>query len=99
MTGTALDARWWSVTHYDKHGFLVANPANIWSFSGASISEAEKGGWRVAIRPSKPETGHWLPSAYGEGFELTLRMYNPGPGFRAAPTRASLPVITRGACA
>jgi hypothetical protein len=98
MTGKALDARWWSVTYYDRKGFLVANPANIWSFSGASVSQAEMNGWRVTIGPEKAE-GHWLPSAKGKGFELTLRMYNPGNGFRAAPDKAVLPKIEKERCA
>lgn len=98
MTGTAIDARWWSVTYYDAKGYLVANPANIWSFSGASLSPEEGLKWRATISPTKPDTGHWLPSAKGQKFELTLRMYNPGETFRAAPARAALPVITREAC-
>lgn len=98
MTGKALDARWWSITYYDTKGFLVANPANIWSFSGTSVTPAEKDGWRVTIGPDKAE-GHWLPSARGQGFELTLRMYNPGGGFRAAPDRADLPVLKKERCA
>jgi hypothetical protein len=98
MTGKALDARWWSVTYYDRNGYLVANPANIWSFSGASIAPAEQQGWKVTIGPDKPE-GHWLPSAKGQAFELTLRMYNPGPGFRAAPKGLALPVVKRERCA
>lgn len=98
MTGKPLDARWWSVTYYDKKGFLVANPANIWSFSGASITPAEAQGWRVTIGPDKAE-GHWLPSARGQGFELTLRMYNPGSGFRTAPGEAKLPFLKKERCA
>ena len=98
MTCKALDARWWSVTYYDKKGFLVANPANIWSFSGASVPPAESNGWRVTIGPEKVE-GHWLPSAKGQGFELTLRMYNPGNGFRAAPDKAELPKLNKERCA
>lgn len=98
MTGRALDARWWSVTYYDRKGYLVANPANIWSFSGAAITPAEQQAWRVTIGPDKAE-GHWLPSAKGQGFELTLRMYNPGTGFRAAPKDAVLPVLKKERCA
>ena len=98
MTGKPLDARWWSVTYYDRKGYLVANPANIWSFSGASITPVEHQGWRVTIGPDKAE-GHWLPSAKGQGFELTLRMYNPGNGFRAAPKNAVLPVLKKEHCA
>ena len=97
--GGALDARWWSVTYYDRKGYLVANPANIWSFSGASLTEADKGNWRVAITPDKPDAGHWLPSRKGQPFNLTLRMYNPGEGFRNAPDKAALPSILREACA
>lgn len=99
MTGPALDARWWSVTYYDKAGYLVANPANIWSFSGAAISEAEEAGWRVTVGADKPAQGHWLPAKKGQNFDLTLRMYNPGPGFRASPERSPLPVLKREACA
>ena len=98
MTGKALDARWWSVTYYDRKGFLVANPANIWSFSGASVPPAELDGWRVTIAPEKAE-GHWLPSAKGQEFELTLRMYNPGKAFRAAPDKAELPRLKKERCA
>jgi len=98
MTGRALDARWWSVTYYDRNGYLVANPPNIWSFSGASITPAEQQGWKVTIGPDKAGE-HWLPSAKGQGFELTLRMYNPGAGFRAAPKDAVLPALKRERCA
>lgn len=99
MTGKALDARWWSVTFYDRKGYLVGNDARIWSFSGASITPAEKAGWTVTIAPTKPASGHWLPSAKGEGFELTLRMYNPGPGFMKDPAAAALPALKKEGCA
>ena len=99
MTGTALDARWWSVTYYDKAGYLVTNPANIWSFSGAKISKEEASSWRLVIGPGKPADGHWLPSKMGQAFDLTLRMYNPGGSFRADPAKAALPSLRRGACA
>lgn len=99
LTGKALDARWWSVTYYDKAGFLVANPANLWSFSGTAISEVERAGWRVTISPAKPAAGHWLPSAKGQDFDLTLRLYNPGSSFRQAPDKAALPALKREGCA
>ncbi len=98
MSGGTIDARWWSVTYYDKAGYLVANSADIWSFSGASVLPQEKDGWTVTISPVKAG-GHWLPSAKGQGFDLTLRMYNPGDGFRAAPEKAALPTLKKGECA
>ncbi len=99
MTGKALDSRWWSVTYYDRQGYLVANPARIWSFSGAAITPEEKQGWKVVISPAKPASGHWLPGAKGQGFELTLRMYNPGPEFMKDPKAAELPVLKKEGCA
>lgn len=99
MTGKALDSRWWSVTYYDRQGYLVANPARLFSFSGAAVTPDEKPGWKVTIGPNKPPSGHWLPSAKGQGFELTLRMYNPGVAFMKEPKAAELPVLKREDCA
>lgn len=99
LTGKALDSRWWSVTFYDRDGYLVSNDARIWSFSGASITPEEKAGWKVTISPAKPASGHWLPSAKGQPFELTLRMYNPGPAFVKDPKTAELPVLKKEGCA
>lgn len=99
LAGKALDSRWWSVTLYDREGYLIANSANIWSFSGAAISPEEMAGWMVRISPGKPATGHWLPSAKGQAFELTLRMYNPGPAVTKDPKAAELPVLKKEGCA
>jgi hypothetical protein len=64
MTGAALDARWWSVTVYDTAGYLMPNALNAWSFNGAAISEAEKGGWRVEVGP---QTACQRPLAANDG--------------------------------
>lgn len=98
LSGTPLDTRWWSVTLYDTAGYLVPHPAHIWSVNGATVALDEKGEWSVAIAPGKPVTGAWLPSPRGQPFHLTLRMYNPGEGFRANPARAALPSIVKEGC-
>lgn len=99
LSGKALDSRWWSVTLYDSNGYLQANKAGIWSFSGASLSADEaQNGWQVTLAPTQPATGHWLPSLPGQPFELTLRMYNPGPNFMKTPSTAPLPVLTKERC-
>lgn len=99
LRGKALDSRWWSVTAYDRQGYLVANDARIWSFSGASITPEEKAGWTVTIGPVKPASGHWLPSTRGARFTLTLRIYNPGAAFMKDPAAAALPVLKKEGCA
>lgn len=98
LSGAPLDARWWSVTIYDVAGYLVANPANIWSVNGANVAIDPGGKWRVTIAPEKPVEGAWLPGIKGQPFHLTLRMYNPGKGFRADPAKASLPHIVKEGC-
>lgn len=98
LSGTPLDARWWSVTIYDEAGYLVANPANIWSVNGANVALDAKGEWRVTIAPVKPVAGAWLPGTKGQPFHLTLRMYNPGKSFRADPAKAVLPRIVKEGC-
>lgn len=98
LSGTPLDARWWSVTLYDAAGYLVANDAKIWSVNGANVALDANGKWRVTIAPARPVEGAWLPGTAGQPFHLTLRLYNPGPAFRADPTRAALPRIVKEGC-
>ncbi|MDZ3831318.1 MAG: DUF1214 domain-containing protein [Sphingopyxis sp.] len=98
LSGRPLDARWWSVTLYDTGGYLVANEAGIWSVNGANVALDGKGEWHVAIAPDKPGGDAWLPGTRGRKFHLTLRMYNPGDGFRADPAQAALPHIVKEGC-
>lgn len=98
LSGTPLDARWWSVTVYNDTGYLVDNPAGVWSVNGANVALDADGAWRVVISPDKPADAAWLPGVKGEPFQLTLRMYNPGAAFRADPTKAVLPKIVKEGC-
>jgi hypothetical protein len=98
LSGLPLDTRWWSVTLYDVKGYLTPHPARIWSVNGAAVDLDDKGEWNVAIAPDKPASGAWLPSTRGQPYHLTLRMYNPGEDFRAAPAKAALPSIVKEGC-
>lgn len=98
LSGAPLDARWWSVTVYDDKGYLVDNPARVWSVNGANVALDAKGEWRVTISPDKPDGAAWLPGIKGQSFQLTLRMYNPGDAFRANPEKAALPRIVKEGC-
>lgn len=98
LSGTPLDARWWSVTVYNDTGYLVDNPAGVWSVNGANVALDADGAWRVVISPDKLADAAWLPGVKGEPFQLTLRMYNPGAAFRADPTKAVLPKIVKEGC-
>ncbi|KTE14303.1 DUF1214 domain-containing protein [Sphingopyxis sp. H115] len=98
LSGAPLDARWWSITVYDDSGYLVDNPARLWSVNGANVALDTKNEWRVTISPNKPKGAAWLPVIKGRAFQLTLRMYNPGDAFRAAPEKATLPRLVKEAC-
>ena len=98
LSGKPLDARWWSVTVYDAEGYLVDNPGRVWSVNGANVALDAKGEWRVSISSDKPQDAAWLPGIKDQPFQLTLRMYNPGPAFRADPFKAMLPRIVKESC-
>ena len=98
LSGKPLDARWWSVTVYDDEGYLVDNSGRLWSVNGANVALDDKSEWRVTIAPDQPADTAWLPGVKGQNFQLTLRMYNPGPAFRADPERAALPQLVMEGC-
>ncbi|OYY66387.1 DUF1214 domain-containing protein [Sphingomonas sp. 28-62-11] len=98
LTGGALPAKWWSVTLYDRAGYLVPNPAEIYSVGSASLSPAEAARWAVTIAPTK-QPGRWLPTGNPAPFELTMRAYLPADRGKGDFTRAQLPQIKRERCA
>ncbi|WP_052216084.1 DUF1214 domain-containing protein [Sphingomonas sp. ERG5] len=98
VMGGALPVKWWSLTLYDPQGYLVANPANIWSIGSAALPAAEQGQWLVTIAPDK-QVGYWLPTGRPGRFELTLRAYLPADRGAGDFTRDQLPSIVREGCA
>lgn len=98
ITGGALPTRWWSLTLYDRAGYLVPNAAGIYSLGSASLPAAEASRWTVFAAPDR-QPGHWLPTARIARFELTLRAYLPADGGTGNFTAAQLPSITRESCA
>ncbi len=88
---------WWSLTLYDRQGYLVANPANIWSIGSAALPEEEKNDWSVIVSPVR-EQGHWLPTGGIERFALTLRIYLPDQGPPSGPPFEGLPLIGKLDC-
>lgn len=98
VTGSEGGGAWWSLTLYDRDGYLVANRPGTYSVGSAAIPPAERRAWDVAIAPV-PQPGRWLPTGGIERFELTLRVYLPADGGRGNLPRARLPRIRRLDCA
>lgn len=97
VTGGAIDARWWSLTLYDSAGYLIPNPASVYSVGSAAIPPEEKTNWTVDI--ARQRTGaHWIAMPDGQPFELTLRAYHPSRELLAKRGSVPLPRIERGEC-
>lgn len=97
VTGGALPAKWWSLTLYDRTGYLVPNPANIYSVGSMRLSPAEATNWTVLIAPDR-QPGRWLPTGTAAPFELTLRAYLPKDRGKGDFSAAQLPHIKRERC-
>lgn len=98
INGGAVPGRWWSLTLYDAHGYLVANAANRFSVPSAALAAAERGTWTISVAPDR-QPGHWLPTGGVDSFALTLRAYLPPDGGTGTPPRAALPRIVKAGCA
>jgi hypothetical protein len=97
IRGGRFDARWWSITLYDRAGYLVPNPWHRYSVGSAAIAPGADA-WVIAIDPAE-QPGLWIPSPNAPEFDLTLRLYHPGAGLRDAPQQSAMPEIARLECA
>jgi len=73
----------WSLTLYDKEGFLVNNSIHRYTIGDRdSLSRNRDGSIDIFIGQDFPITGstNWLPSCRGP-FEVTMRLYMPKQGF------------------
>ncbi|BBE32781.1 hypothetical protein SmB9_04390 [Sphingosinicella microcystinivorans] len=98
VTGSDPKARWWSITLYGADHFLVANPAQRFSFHMRNVPRAGDGGFAFDVAPTG-EGARWLPTGGQARFALTLRAYNPDPAIIGRPDRAHLPRIEKVSCA
>jgi hypothetical protein len=96
IRGGRFDARWWSITLYDRAGWLVPNDWHRYSVGSRAV-EAQADAWTIAVAPSE-EAGPWIPSTNAPEFELTLRLYHPGAALRDTPDQVAMPEIRRGEC-
>jgi hypothetical protein len=97
LNGGAMEARWWSVTLYDRAGWLIPNRWNRHSIGSSRIPADAADHWTVQVGPVE-QPGLWVPSGTDGLFELTLRAYRPHGTMARDPGRISLPTITRGDC-
>lgn len=96
LTGTAPEARWWSVTAYGSDDMLIRSTGNRYSASLASVETKQDGSIDIALTPDGAGPNG---IATGTGsFTLLLRLYQPSQAVAAAPEAASLFRITKASC-
>lgn len=98
VSGSELDARWWSITLYKGEGWLVKNAANLWSVAGNAPERDANGNWSFTVSPKKAD-GVWLPTGGTPQFDLTLRTYHPQGALLNNPSSAKFPTIKKESCA
>ncbi len=72
----------WSLTVYDLHGALIANPIDRYAFSDTSqLVRNSDGSVDLHLQSTQPtdpaQASNWLPTASGQGFEVTWRLFAP----------------------
>lgn len=98
LTGGRLAAQFWTMTLYDRAGYLVPNAAGVFSVGSMTMPAAEQGRWTILVGPT-PQPGRWLPTdATADPFALTLRAYLPADGGNGNFTAAELPSIRKEGC-
>jgi hypothetical protein len=98
VVGPAPAARWWSITLYGEDLFLVANPANRFSFNQANVTLDADKTFHIVVA-DKQQSGDWLPAPPDGNFLLVLRLYNPDPALAAQPQGLKAPTVkSRGPC-
>ena len=61
VTGSPINARWWSIALYDDTGSLIENASNRYSFNNEEALRHSDGTFRIRVAPTaRPEK--WLPS-------------------------------------
>ncbi|MEX0286332.1 MAG: DUF1214 domain-containing protein [Paracoccaceae bacterium] len=97
VSGGDLPSGWWSITLYDRLGYL---PMNADAHLSVDATDATGAAWAFDVAATRPEGNTlWLSSAKAEGFDLTLRLYQPDQSFLDAPlAELGFPSVQRLSC-
>jgi len=99
LAGGPLPARWWSVTLYARDNYLPQNQGDALSIDASGVRADADGRWTAVISANPPDAPNWISAAAGgEGFTLTLRLYNPTDEARDDPSAVPVPTLRKLGC-
>ncbi len=96
LEGRDPDTRWWSFTAYGNDSYLIPNEGHRYAVSKNNVVRSTDGTFVIRLS-TVPEAQNWIATAR-DGFDVTLRLYNPGPTVLANPSTVELPAIVKEAC-
>lgn len=94
LEGEDLDARWWSITTYDKDHYLIPNKLNRLSYNGTNLLRDTSNRYTIHLSKEIKE-GNWLPVGDQGNFTITIRLYNPARNVYENPQGIELPRVIR----
>lgn len=98
LSGSQMDARYWSITAYAEDDYLIPNEADIFSYNleNTEYTDSTKTQFTLALSSShKMNTKNWLPTGKNENFSLLLRMYTPSKEYYQNLGAIQLPNIQK----
>jgi hypothetical protein len=98
LKGTTPQARFWTLTLYDREGRLIANSIDRYGFTSQEIVRQSDGTFEITVAP-RARPGNWLPTGGAEHYVLVLRLYDTPVGVATRSSReAPMPSIARVNC-
>jgi hypothetical protein len=98
LKGTTPQARFWTLTLYDRQGRFVANSIDRQGFTSQEIVRQTDGSFVIFAAP-RARAGNWLPTGGVERYVLVLRLYDTPVGVTTRASRETpMPSITTEQC-
>jgi hypothetical protein len=98
LSGTTPQARFWTLTIYDREGQLIASSVDRQGFTSQEIARQADGSFSILIAP-RARPGNWLPTGGADRYILVLRLYDTPVGVATRASReAPMPSITAERC-
>ena len=98
LRGITPQARFWTITLYDREGRLVANSVERQGFTSQEVIRQSDGSFAITAAP-RARAGNWLPTGGVERYVLVLRLYDTPVGVATRASReAPMPSVSTESC-